>query len=457
MEVVTKLIRNSTVETRSRERYRRAALTTLASAAAQGTAILTSLISVPLALNYLGSERYGLWMTVGSLVALLQFADLGIGLGLLNAVSEANGKNDREVARIYVSSAFFLLSGVALSMATIFASLYPWVSWWQVFNVSSSQAVVEAGPAIAVFFACFAANIVLSIARQTQMGYQEGFISSTCIGLSSLVGLGGILLAIRLEAGLSWLVLSIAGAPLLASLLNSISLFGFQRPWLRPKWASVRGEAAKKILRLGVLFFVLQIAVALAYSSDNIIVAQVFGPEAVTEYSIPWKMFNIITVFVTLALSPLWPAYGESIVRGDFVWVKKTLLRSLIGASLFAGVIAGVLVVFGKQIITLWVGSAVTSSFMLLLGLGVWTVIAAAGSAVSMLLNAANIVRFQVICALLMCSSAVILKLVLAHSIGLPGIIWGTIIAYVVCSAIPTAIVVPRLVTDMRTGGWQQR
>ncbi len=53
-------------------------------------------------------------MTISSVIALAGFADLGMGYGLLNAISEANGKDDRNAARKYISSAFILLSAVAL-------------------------------------------------------------------------------------------------------------------------------------------------------------------------------------------------------------------------------------------------------------------------------------------------------------------------------------------------------
>src|ERR1035438_2273421 len=79
---------------RSKERYRRVALTTLTSVGARGIGTLMALVSVPLTLGYLGKERYGLWMTISSIVAMLSFADFGMGNGLLNAVAVANGKND---------------------------------------------------------------------------------------------------------------------------------------------------------------------------------------------------------------------------------------------------------------------------------------------------------------------------------------------------------------------------
>ena len=44
----------------------------------------------------------------------------------------------------------------------------------------------------------------------------------------------------------------------------------------------------------------------------------------------PAQMFGLISTVLAMALSPLWPAYGEAIARGDHDWVKQTLYRSII-------------------------------------------------------------------------------------------------------------------------------
>ena len=55
----------ATAEGRSKERYRRAALSAATSFAAKAIALLTTAISVPLTLGYyLGGERFGVWMTL---------------------------------------------------------------------------------------------------------------------------------------------------------------------------------------------------------------------------------------------------------------------------------------------------------------------------------------------------------------------------------------------------------
>jgi O-antigen/teichoic acid export membrane protein len=439
----------STSEGRSKERYRRVALTALALVAAKGIGILAKLIWVPLALGYLGTERYGLWMIISSMAALLALADLGMGNGLLNAVSEANGKDDREAARRYVSSAFFVLFAIALSLGALFAVIYPRIPWTHVFNVSTPQAVAEAGPSMAVFVGCFLAGIPLSVARQAQNGYQEGFATNFWIGFGNLCGLCGVVLAIQLEAGLPWLVLALAGAPTLALFMNSVVLFTQQRPWLWPRLKNAKFSAAIRISKIGALFFVLQIAVAVAYYSDNIVVARIFGAEEVAQYAVPFELFMFAPVFLSLILIPLWPAYGEAIARGDVAWVKTTLLRSCAIAALVNVPVAVFLVVFGTQVVHLWVGPEITPSFMLRLGLGLWIVLFGISGPLAYLLNGANVVRFQVICAMLMASANVAFSIILAHLIGLPGVIFGTVAAQLLFILIPSTFYIPRLLSSI--------
>jgi O-antigen/teichoic acid export membrane protein len=436
---------SSTPEQRSRERHRRVALTALAAASAQGISIVTGLISVPLTIGYLGAERYGLWMTMSSAVAILGFADLGMGNGLVNVISEAHGKEDRELAGRYVSSAFFSLVGVAATLACLFAITYPLIPWKRAFNVSSSIAVNEVGPAMWTLTGCFLLTIPLGIVYKVRSGYQEGFSNSLWLAIGNLLGLSGVLLAIYLKAGLPFLVLAMAGGPAVALLMNSVAMFGVKRPWLRPRWRNVTSTALKRVLHLGALYLVLQVTLAVVYSSDNIIAAHILGSTAVAEYAVSAKMFSLTPILLGLVIRPLWPAYGESISRGDVEWVRKTLIRSLKLSLVVAASVSTILVLFGARIINLWVGSTIATSFPLLLGLGVWTVIQTAGDAMAMFLNGLSIIRFQAVCAVVMTCVAVTLKVALAQSIGLPGIIWGMIIAYSICSAIPVGALLWRL------------
>lgn len=433
----------STEQGRSQERLRRVAVTALSSAFAKAIGIATTLISVPLTIGYLGEERYGVWMTISTVSALLAFADFGIGNGLLNAISQADGKDDRELARVYVSSTFFMLLSLAALLGGAFAAAYSHVPWDRVFNIANPQAVAEAGPAICAFIGCFLLSMPLGIVNRIQLGYQEGFANNAWTAVGNLLGLIGVLLVIHFKGSLFWLVVAMAGTPLVTTLLNGVRLFVFQRPWILPQPRFARYEAAKKILGLGVLFFVLQFASAVAYSSDNIIIAHILGSSAVAQYAVHTKLFSVVPMLLMMVLSPLWPAYSESIERGDIPWVRRTLVRSLVTSLAFSSVCAVGLAATGPWLLKLWVGDKVPPLFPLLLGLAAWTIVGTVGNALAMFLNGASVMRFQVVTALTMTAMAVVLKIALVRAIGLPGVIWGTVIAYMIAAFIPSLLVIP--------------
>src|ERR1700759_1801607 len=94
-----------------RERYRRAGLTASASFISKALTIVISFVSVPLTVHYLGSERYGVWLTIGSLLTWMALTDFGLsGNALVNVLAESSGNDDIKTARQYVSSAFWVLT-----------------------------------------------------------------------------------------------------------------------------------------------------------------------------------------------------------------------------------------------------------------------------------------------------------------------------------------------------------
>ncbi|HEV2674624.1 MAG TPA: oligosaccharide flippase family protein [Aliidongia sp.] len=429
----------STVDGRTQERYRRVALTAGAGMLSKVFSVVAALIYIPLALNYLGAERYGMWMVISSFIAMLSFADLGIGNGLLNAIAAAHGLDDWPMIRSYISSGFFVLVLIALTIILVVAAAYPFVPWYKIFNVTSDLARGEARQALAVFFLCFALSVPFSVVQRVQMGLQMGFAANLWQCLGSVLALIWVVAAILLKEGLPWLVLALVGGPLIVSILNTIIFFGVQRVDIRPSIPCISRRAISATVRTGMLFLFLQIVASVSYGADNIIIAQTLGASAIAGYAVPEKMFSIIPMILGMVLVPFWPAYGEALSRGDYAWVRRTLGRSFGVAVAAATVLAGGLVVFGPWLLQLWVGRAIAPSFALLLGLGCWKIVEAGGTAVAMFLNGAHIVTFQLIVGVVAGLAIISFKIALVLHYGVPAIPWGATIAYLIFAAIPTA------------------
>jgi hypothetical protein len=77
------------------ERYRRAGITASSSFIAKALNIFISFLSVPLTIHYLGSERYGVWLTISSLLTWMALTDFGLsGNALVNVLAESSGNDD---------------------------------------------------------------------------------------------------------------------------------------------------------------------------------------------------------------------------------------------------------------------------------------------------------------------------------------------------------------------------
>lgn len=426
----------STTEGRSKERYRRIALTSVTAITAKAIGILTALISVPLTIGYLGTERYGLWMTMSSVIALLGFADLGIGNGLLNAVAEADGKDDRNAASRSVSSAFFILLGIAIFLLALLISIYSFISWQRVYNVTSDLAIRESGPATALLLVVFIINMPLGIVQRVQMGYQEGVKNHVWAIAGSLVGFVGLLVIVYLKAGLPWLVLAVSGGPVLVMLINWFREFTWLKPWLFPHWSAFDWETGRKIVSTGIVFLILQIFAIIGNSSDNIVIAQVLGASAVTVYAVVQKLF-MTALIAQYFLQPLWPAFGEATARDDLQWVRRTFNRAL-ALSLGLGVLTGLpLMFFGKRIVSMLAGPDIVPSTILLLGFTLLGLVYCTIGSISTYLNSGNLVSKQMPFFGLATLSALALKIVGAHYWQVEGVVWGTVAAYGIFYIVP--------------------
>lgn len=430
-------------ETRGKERDRRATLSVASALGGRGLTLALSLLTVPLTLNYLGPERYGMWLTISSMIALLAFSDLGIGYGLLNAVTRTMATNEFAQARRQISSSLVLLTLVAVVLAGLFVVTYPFIPWASVLAVASPQATSEAAPAVAALLAIFLIGMPISVATQVRMARQETYLVHMTATAGNLASVVALLLIILTRQGVPALVVAMAAPPVGAAGVNAILLFRRSAPHLTPSIALADVRTGFGLMRSGFLFFVLQMAMTVAFTTDTLVVARVVGPGAVAQYGVASRLFVIPLGLVAIGLLPLWPAYGEAIARGDVAWARTTLARSVKAALTITIPVAGFLVAFGGWIIAIWVNGSVTPPFLLLLGLGIWTVQSTVGNSVAMLLNGANELRFQAGAAAVMAVANLGLSIWLTSRIGVAGVVWGTVIAYGAFVLLPMAFYVP--------------
>jgi len=424
-------------EGKSYERYRRILLTGGSTAIVKIFSVAINLITVPLTVNYLGAERYGLWMAISSVMALMGFADLGLGNGLLNAVSKANGRNNPKEAQVAVSSTFFILFGISCVLFVIFISIFPFISWKDVFNVKSTLAIQESGPTMMILGITLLINMPLGVIQRIQDGYQEGYRFQLWLILGSLLSFAGILICIHLKCGLTWLVLAYSGGQLIATILNGFYLFNGKRKYLKPSFRYFNLKIGKGLIRSGLVFFLLGLFTLLANASDDIIITQTLGPSAVAGYEIVKKLF-LFSMFTQYIIQPLWPAFAEAMESGDIAWAKNTIKKGLLLSIISAAIISLPLLIFGKQIIMIWVSAKYIPSWSLLFGFYVFVIFGNYGGVMSTFLNSGPLLAKQLIMIGLAGTSSLLLKIYFSLNFGASGIIWATIAGYSLFYIVPS-------------------
>lgn len=437
-----KPIDDSTEAGRSKERYRRITVSTMAAFIAKGSSTLTMLIMTPLVYKHLDIESFGLLMTITSLLAVMQYADFGIGNGLLNAISEAHGQNDQDKATKAVSNSLVMLTAIAVIISVLYAGAHRFIDWGRALNVSSTLAV-EAGRSMDIFVVCLVLSLPLLTAQRVQMGYQEGFQANLWAGLGSLFVLVGVSLSVWLNAGLVWLVLAVVGAPVMAMGLNCLHQFLYVRPWMLPRLNNVEWLLSKHLLKIGAVWMMFQVMAFVGTGADNLIIGSMFGQKSVAGYAVMTKLLSGLMIAQFFS-APLWPAFAEALERGDLEWARKTYRRALLLCTSIGIAGAAALVFFSRWIVGIWVGQEVVPSISMVLGFAAWCFICNMFASISALMANNRLLIKQLVLVTFAALISLTLKFILAPIFGVTAIIWSSVIGYgLIC--LPALILIQKV------------
>ncbi|MGQ0603593.1 MAG: lipopolysaccharide biosynthesis protein [Anaerolineales bacterium] len=415
----------------SQRRYTRILQSALTALAGRGVALLVSIVSVPLTIGYLGVERYGVWITLSTLLTWLTLADLGLGNGLLNALSEAYGQNRPELAQRYVATTFWMLIIIATLAGLVLTLSWPWLDWAALFRVDSSQARAEIGPTLALAAALTLLNLPLGIGQRVLNAYQEGTVANYWAAAGNIASLIGVVLVSRSEGGLPALVLGFMGTQGLIALLSVVWLFRKHKPWLGPNWLAIDLRHWQRLFQTGIEFFVLQIATLVLFQTDNLVISYFLGADQVPGYSLVYRLFSYVLVLQALFLNPLWPAYAEAVSRDDWAWVRKTFRRTLLWGMLLAVFLIVTLLIAAQPIISLWTQGVISVSLPLVGLMALWTILACWGNTFAFLQNGLGRIRIQTVAGLCLACVNLGLSILWVQSFGVIGVIAATVVAYV--------------------------
>jgi O-antigen/teichoic acid export membrane protein len=411
-------------QSRGVERIKRAGLTGMSSMMAQGITIAAGFISVPLTIGYLGQQRYGIWLTINSLLQWLYVSNLGLsGNALVNKLSDANGKEDKNLAQELVSTAFWTLGGLSAIFLLLFAATLPFTNWQWVFNTNEVAPNELQWAAIAAFI-CFVMMFPTSMVEAIYASYQEGYIGNIWNIAGSICSLIALIIVSKMEGGLPLLVASLFGVRLLFSFFNAAYLFFIRHPWLKPSPKAVTKKSFNSLMDLGWKYLVGQLSGIGMFQSQPMIITQVVGPESVTVFGIAQRFLTLPLIVVQMFSIPFMATYGEAKARGDWDWIKKNLRQTLILATVGSIAMVVPLCLAAKWIILHWVRKEeVVPSDGLIAFFGIYTIVACIVTPASVMLYGVERVGGQAVFSFINALLNVILGIILTQYFGIMGMV----------------------------------
>jgi O-antigen/teichoic acid export membrane protein len=415
MESVKAIIASKRVMSKplSKTRYGRILTAVSSGAAVRLFSSALTLVSLPLAVPYLGAERYGVWATIASTVVWINLLDLGIANTLTNHIARAFALDDKPSAARYFSNALALTAGVSLIAGAVLAAVFPNINWIALFNVSAGVHASELNATVAVAAALMLLGLPCNLTGKILAGYQELHRNNfaTCAG--AVAGVVGLALGVMLRVSMPVLFVMSAGCLTFASLTTLLFTVLWAKPWLRPRTSFVDRGTIKELLGSGSSFFLIQVAGVIVFSSDNLVVSHYLGAAEVTPYSVTWRLVGLAALLQALIFPALWPAYAEANARRDYGWIRRTFAITMKGTVAVNLACVLLLMFFGRAVIRIWAGPAAVPTTQLLLAMGVWALISGFMSVESCLLAALNRTREQAVLSIVAAGGNIVLSIAL--------------------------------------------
>ncbi len=397
----------------------------------RGIDVSVSYLRFPITLRFLGVELHGVWLTLGGIIDWFGFFNIGLGTGLRNKLAEALAANNIKLARTYVSSTYAIISIISAIMFFLLMVSVFVLDWPKILAVSQSMEQMIIGTLLIVF-TFFSIRFVLKLVQTILVADQKPAVSQAIQSVSSVLFFVGIYLAYKfhfMSGNLMVIGFLSSGTVLFTLVLASFILFSGRYKHIRPSIKFVDWHKFRGLASIGIQFFIVQIAVIVMFSTDNIIISQITGPQDVVPYNVARKYFGIVEMLFMIVLEPFWSAFTQAFVKNEIAWIRKSMNHLLIlwgvsvGGSLLMLAISG-------WVYHIWIGDIITVPFHLSLLMLLFFTIKTWNNVFVYLINGVGKIRLQLYMSIIIAGLNIPLSIFFARNLemGSAGVILGTII-----------------------------
>ena len=399
------------------------------SVASQILAAAISLISISLGMGYFGSEIYGIWLVLSSLLAFLNGSQFGIGMASATLIAKANRENEQQRI-LSISFAFLVLISLVFipsilffgqkgeELARFFGSIDP-----ALHGLTISCSIFMA----LLFFIKLPTIVFTAALIGTRKVHWERLYTIVLPAFMSFVAL---VITIWREEDLLFFTIVSGLANLVIGMVAGCHVI-WMNAYLSLKWPLRTANLVlmKEIFHSGRRFFVLGITSLIVVNTDNFIIIHVLGPTYVSAYAITFKLYALALIFIFSINGVLWPMYGRAMSEMNWDWIERIYNNSTVFLSLLGGAVCIGGILFAHDIIKLWVGERGYGGVFVIISLGLYTYTASINNNHATVLNGMNALKGVVWIGVFEAIVNLVLSVTLIHYFGVGGVALGTFLA----------------------------
>jgi len=411
---------------------------------------------VPISIDYLGKSEYGIWLTLASILNWFVNLDFGIGNGLRNKLAEALALNNLKIAKIYVSTAYIVFAAGILLAFIIYSVVHSYLNWVKILH--SPMQYLELLNSLAywviiLFLVQFLLKLLSSIINADQSPSLNGLLSLSINFLTLVVV---YLLPRNSHNSLFIFALVCSAVPIVIFGIASIILFRGKYKHISPSYKHLDLKYSGGLVKLGLKFFIIQTSAIIIFSTDNIIISQIYGPQYVTTYNIAYKYFYMVPLIFNVVLAPYWSAFTDAFVKKEYEWIKSTVNKLVIIWALLS-LLTIVMIVISNTVYKIWIDKDVEVPILLSILTGLFVIIANWNNIFGYFLNGVGKVRLQLYSAIFTALINIPLSIFLAKNMnmGITGVMAATNICLVI-AFIWAPIQYHKIITNKAKGIWDK-
>ena len=314
-----------------------------------------SLASVPLALHYLSTERFGLWSLMAGISGYLSLIDLGMSASVSRLLIDHKDDKQSGLYGSLIKTGWLVLAVQAGIILLVGFLLAPMLS-----NLLAIQPDF-AGDFVGVMrwqCAALALGIVTRMFGHVLLAHQRVDITNYAQTLT--LALNFVLLWYFFHAGhgvysLVWsgLAGSTGAIVLMASACTKLGLFPPAGAWGKTSWSQF-----KEIFRFGTDLFLVAVGYQMLSASPTLIITRQLGLAEAAVWYAGTRAFNLVSLAIWRVSDVSAPAFSEMIVRGEQALLQQRYKAVLMLTASLSGAAAVIYASCNSLFVSVWTSTS---------------------------------------------------------------------------------------------------